>query len=99
MPFGLCNSPANFQNYINNILWDILDKYAITYLNNVLIYSESRFNYRKYVRKIVKRLMDAGLQINVNKCEFDATKTKYLSLIIRPEGIEMDSEKIKAIIT
>jgi hypothetical protein len=41
--------------------------------------------------------MNAGLQINVNKCEFDAIKTKYLSLIIRPEGIEMDLEKVKAI--
>jgi hypothetical protein len=42
--------------------------------------------------------MNASLQINVNKCEFDATKTKYLSLIIRPEGIEMNFEKVKAII-
>jgi hypothetical protein len=99
MPFGLCNSPANFQNYVNNILWDILDKYAIAYLNNVLIYSELRFDYRKHVRKVVKRFMNAGLQINVNKCEFDATKTKYLGLIIRPEGIEINSKKVKAIIT
>jgi hypothetical protein len=43
--------------------------------------------------------MNANLQINVNKCEFDATKTKYLDLIIRPEGIEINFEKIKAIIT
>jgi hypothetical protein len=99
MPFGLCNSSANFQNYVNNILWNALDKYATIYLNDVLIYSELRFDYRKHVRKIVKRFMNAGLQINVNKCEFNATKTKYLSLIIRPEGIEMDSEKVKAITT
>jgi hypothetical protein len=99
MPFGLCNSLANFQNYINNILWDALDKYVTAYLDDVLIYSESRFNYRKHVREIVKRFMNAGLQINVNKCEFDATKTKYLGLIIRPGGIEMNSEKVKAIIT
>jgi hypothetical protein len=99
MPFGLCNSSANFQNYINNIFWNALNKYATIYLNDVLIYFELRFNYRKHVREIVKRFMNAGLQINVNKCEFDATKTKYLGLIIRPGGIEINSEKIKAIIT
>jgi hypothetical protein len=42
--------------------------------------------------------MNASLHINVNKCEFDATKTKYFGLIIRPGGIEMDPEKVKAII-
>jgi plasmid rolling circle replication initiator protein Rep len=99
MLFELCNSLANFQNYINNIFWNALNKYATAYLNDVLIYSELRFNYRKYVRKIVKRFINAGLQINVNKCELNATKTKYLGLIIRPGGIEMNSEKIKAVPT
>jgi hypothetical protein len=61
MFFELCNSLANFQSYVNNILWDALDKYAIIYLNDVLIYSELRFNYRKHVQKIVKRFMNAGL--------------------------------------
>jgi hypothetical protein len=99
MPFGLCNSSANFQSYVNDILWKALNKHVIAYLNNVLIYFELRFNYRKHVRKVVKRFMNAGLQIDVNKCEFDATKTKYLDLIIRPEGIEMDPTKVKAITT
>jgi hypothetical protein len=49
MPFGLCNSLANFQSYVNNILWNALNKYITIYLNNVLIYSELRFNYCKHV--------------------------------------------------
>jgi hypothetical protein len=49
IPFGLCNFPANFQNYVNNIFWNILNKYAIAYLNDILIYSKLRFNYRKHV--------------------------------------------------
>jgi hypothetical protein len=49
MLFGLYNFSANFQNYVNNIFWNALNKYAIAYLNNVLIYSELQFNYRKHV--------------------------------------------------
>ncbi|KAI1668824.1 Reverse transcriptase domain protein [Pyrenophora tritici-repentis] len=41
--------------------------------------------------------MEAGLQIDINKCEFETTKTKYLGLIITPGGISMDPEKVKTI--
>jgi hypothetical protein len=40
LPFGLTNSPVTFQNYINNVLRDLLDVTYIVYLDDVLIYSE-----------------------------------------------------------
>jgi hypothetical protein len=39
---------------------------------------------------MVKRLLNIGLQINTRKCEFEAIKTKYLVIIMTPEGIEMN---------
>ena len=41
--------------------------------------------------------MDASLQIDINKCEFETTRCKYLGLIITPDGINMDEAKVKAI--
>ena len=38
MPFGLSNTAASFQGYINKILAEKLDIYVIVYLNNILIY-------------------------------------------------------------
>ena len=46
---------------------------------------------------MVKRLDDAGLQVDIDKCEFKTVKVKYLGLIVRPGSIEMDPEKITAI--
>jgi hypothetical protein len=46
----------------------------------------------------MKRLLDAGLQINIKKCEFEAIKTKYLEIIITPEGIEMNPAKVQFIL-
>lgn len=97
MPFGLCNAPASFQNYINHTLFDLLDKICTAYLDDVLIYSASRREHRDHVRQVVKRLIDAGLQIDIDKCEFETTRTKYLGLIVTPDGIEMDQEKVKTI--
>jgi len=40
-PFGLYNTPATFQNYINYILHDALDDYCIVYLNDILVFSKT----------------------------------------------------------
>ena len=50
------------------------------------------------MREVINRLKAAGLQLDINKCEFDVPKTKYLGLIISANGIRMDQNKIKTII-
>lgn len=96
-PFGLQGAPATFQNYINDILYDLLDDCATAYLDDILIYSVDRADHVQQVREVLKRLIDAGLQVDLNKCDFHTTRTKYLGLIITPGGIEMDPEKVAAI--
>jgi hypothetical protein len=46
---------------------------------------------------VLKRLIDAGLQIDIDKCEFHTKQTKYLGLVIMPRGIEIDQEKVSVI--
>lgn len=96
-PFGLCGAPATFQRYINDVLYDILNDYTTAYLDDILIYSSDVKEHTAHVREVLQRLAKAGLQIDLAKCEFGVTRTKYLGLIITPGGIEMDPEKIKAI--
>jgi len=45
MPFGLCNAPAAFQRWMNEILMEHIDMCCIAYLNEVLIYSNSLKQY------------------------------------------------------
>lgn len=96
-PFGLQGAPATFQNYINHLFHDLLDDFVTAYLDDVLVYSKSRSEHVKHVREVLRRLLDAGLQIDIDKCEFHTTKTKYLGLIVRPGKIEMDPEKVQAV--
>src|SRR5437773_2823677 len=96
-PFGLCNAPATFQNYINHVLHDALDDYCIAYLDDVLVFSRTREEHAKYVREIITRLGNAGLQIDINKSEFYTKKTKYLGLIISTDGMSMDPENVQVI--
>jgi RNase H-like domain found in reverse transcriptase/Reverse transcriptase (RNA-dependent DNA polymerase) len=99
-PFGLANAPSTFQKYINWVLRDYLDEFCSAYIDDILIYSgNSRKEHREHVRKVLQRLRDAGLQIDIDKCEFEVQTTKYLGFIVEAgNGVRMDPEKVKAII-
>jgi hypothetical protein len=38
LPFKLTNSPATYQRYINNVLFNYLNDFVTIYLNDILIY-------------------------------------------------------------
>jgi hypothetical protein len=42
LQFGLTNSSVTFQRFINNTLFDYLNVFCTTYINNILIYSQSQ---------------------------------------------------------
>jgi hypothetical protein len=46
MPFGLTNSPAIFQAYINKALSGLVDVIYAVYLDDILIYSENLEDHR-----------------------------------------------------
>ena len=97
MPFRLCNAPGTFQSYIDNSLCEYLDVFCITYLNNVLIYSMNEKKHTKQMLKILKRLQDRGLQVNIDKCKFSVKRVKYLRLIISIDRINIDPKKVQCI--
>ena len=98
-PFGLANAPSTFQKYINWSLRDFLDEFCSAYIDDVLIYSSgTREDHRDKVCKVLGRLQAAGLQLDIDKCEFEVKSTKYLGFIIEAgNGLRMDPEKIQAI--
>jgi hypothetical protein len=80
--FGLTNGPVIYQRYINKVLFNYLDDFCTTYLNNILIYSNNVLKHKHYIKLVLQRLREAGLQVNIKKTEFYVTHTKYLGFII-----------------
>jgi len=97
MFFGLCNASGIFQVFINETLREYLDDFCTVYLDNILIYSNIQEEHIRHVKLVLVRLKQAGLYLDIDKCEFNVIQVKYLGLIIIIEGIKMDSEKVKAI--
>ena len=97
LPFGLTNGPATYQRYMNDVLFEYLDDFCTAYLDDIIIYSEDVAEHELHVRKVLQKLQEAGLQVDIKKCEFSVTRTKYLGFIISTAGIEVDPEKVAAI--
>lgn len=98
MPFGLTNAPATFQARINEVLHPYLDVFCTAYIDDVLVYSDDLSSHRKHVRLVVEALRNAGLQLDVKKCEFEVTEVTYLGMIVSTEGVQMDPAKVNAIV-
>ncbi|CCE34047.1 uncharacterized protein CPUR_07978 [Claviceps purpurea 20.1] len=82
-PFGLAGAPATFQRYINGALGDTLGDFATAYLDDVLIYSDgSKKDHLRKVREVLRRLRDAGLNLDIEKCSFGVKEVKYLGFMV-----------------
>ena len=79
---------------MNNVLFNYLDDFYTTYLDDILIFSNNKLKHEHHVRKVLKRLRNAGLQIDLKKYEFHVTRTKYLGFIISTNSIKVDPNKI-----
>ena len=98
MPFGLTNTLADFQHFINHALHSFLDHFCMAYLDDILIYSATLEEHQKHVQRVLEALSKAGLHLKPEKCHLHKTEVKYLGLIISTDGIQMDLEKVTAIL-
>lgn len=98
MPFGLSNSPSVFQSFMNDVFRDMLDKWVIIYIDDILIYSSSMEEHIQQVRLVLERLIQHQLYAKAEKCEFHQTRTSFLGYIIGQEGVAMDERKVKGVL-
>jgi len=95
MYYGFSNALATFPSIINNILGDLLHIWLVmVYLDNILIFGTCVKEYRRLVKKVLKRLQDNDLYTKTEKCFFKQSSIKYLGIIISENKVQMDQEKL-----
>ena len=96
--FGLTGTLATFQRYINWVFHDELDICCSAYIDDVVIYNDTQKEHRSVVLRIIRKLADAGLQLDFDKNEFERGNIKYLGYLIEIDrGLRADPEKLEAI--
>ena len=68
--------------------------FYIVYLDNILVYSNSIVEHISHVRKVLDKLLEIGLFLDINKCDFYIREVKYLGLIIIINRLKIKLKKI-----
>ena len=95
MPFGLSNTPAAFQRFMNNMFGDLLDVCTMVYLDDILIYSDSLAKHQQHIHEVLTQLCKNSLYTKAEKCEFHVETTEFLGYILTLNGLQMGREKVQ----
>ncbi|CAM4387332.1 unnamed protein product [Lepidochelys olivacea] len=95
LPFGLRNAPITFQKLVDGLLAG-LGEYAVAYLDDVAIFSNSWGEHLEHLQKVFERIREAGLTVKAKKCQISHRVT-YLGHQVSQGTINPLQAKVDAI--
>jgi len=96
----MTNLPATFQEIMNEILRDIINKgKVVAFVDNILVETETEEEHDEIVEKVLKRLEENDLYVKLEKCMWKVWKIGFLGVIIGPNGIEMEKKKVDGVLS
>ncbi|KAM1720355.1 hypothetical protein ACFX12_022039 [Malus domestica] len=98
MPFGLKNAGATYQRLVNSMFVEQIGKSMEVYVDDMLVKSKHADQHITNLSETFTILKRYRIRLNPNKCAFGIGSDKFLGFMISQRGIEVNPEKIKAII-
>ena len=97
MPFGATNAPATFQRLMHDCLGDLNMNWCIVYLDDIIVFSDTKEEHIKRLEAVFQKLMAAGLKLKPTKCFFFRNEIEYLGHVVSGKGISTNPKKIEAV--
>jgi len=95
MFFGLTNSPAMFQAMMNELLRDLINMGKVAaFIDDIIVGMETEEGHNELVAEEIKRLEENDLYVKPEKCKWKVREVEFLGVVIGPEGIKMEKEKV-----
>ena len=98
MPFGLKNAGATYQRAATTLFHDMMHRDVEVYVDDMIVKSQGGADHLAALQRFFERIRQFRLRLNPKKCTFGVTSGKLLGHIVSERGIEVDPEKIKAIL-
>ena len=71
--------------------------FAMTYLDDIIIFSKNELQHLEHLETVFSRLREAGLKMKHSKCDFFKKEIHYLGHLISTEGISPLPNKLDCI--
>ena len=97
MSFGLKNAGATYQRLMNKMFARQIGRNVQVYVDNMLVKSLRKDNNLGDLQETFNTLREYNMKLNPNKCVFRITVGKFLGFMVSQRGIEVNLEKIRAI--
>jgi len=97
LPFGLNNSPANFQRLMHIVLKDLVGTDCCIYLDDLILFSKTAEEHAEKLERVLERFESANLQLHPGKCVIAQPQVKYLGYVLSEEGVFASSDKVDAV--
>ena len=97
MPFGLKNIRATYQRLMDKMFVHQIRRNVQVYVDNMLVKSVREDDHLSDLRETFGTLRTYNMKLNSSKCAFKITAGKFLGFMVSQRGIEVNLEKIRAI--
>lgn len=99
IPFGLCNSLAVFQKFVNSVFKRLVrERIVLTYMDDLIISSKDLDSDIENLRCVFETASQANLTVSWKKCKFLQHTVEFLEHVIshgkvRPSELKTESVK------
>ena len=97
MPFGLKNVGATYQRLMNKMFAHQIGRNVQVYVDDMLVKSLHKVDHLDDLRETFDTLRSFNMKLNPNKWAFRVIVGKCLGFMVSQKGIEVNLEKVRAI--
>ena len=97
MPFGLKNTGATYKRLMNKMFTHQIRRNVQVYVDDILVKSLRKNNHLDDLQETFDTLRSYNMKLNPSKCVFGVIVRKFLGFMVSQRGIEVNSEKVWAI--
>ena len=88
-----------FQTMMNKILRNLINTgKVVIFIGDVIVGTGTKEEHDEIVEEVVKRLIEKDLYGKPEKYKWKMKEVGFLGVVIGPEGIKMEEEKIKDVL-
>jgi hypothetical protein len=95
VPMGINSGPEHYQRQVHQVLDN--QEGAVCIADDIIVFGRGTSNHDEHLDQTLKRLSDANVTLNKQKCEFRKSEISVVGHIVGKDGVKADPEKVRVI--